>query len=179
MTVKVLPIAGVAPQGAFQGQYSNVNAGSDGTFTIDPRDLAYALGAGYVPARTDFEFYYTPTAPAAASAGLCFASAALSNGTKAIAANVQTSKGVARMRSQVVTGLTGGSSPTFYIGTSADLSVPVPPGAQDAVVVNEWLDGAIVAVVNAGTLNAAGKYTANTAPNATHNFGVSYTTLAQ
>jgi len=52
MTVLVIAAVGVTASGAFQGPNSgSVNAGSDGTFAIDPRDLAYALGAGCVPVR--------------------------------------------------------------------------------------------------------------------------------
>lgn len=230
-TLKVIAVPGIAQAGAFAGPNTGtVQAGSDGTFSIDPRDIPFAFGAGYVPARTDHRFYYTPVAVAAASAGLLFASAALSNGTKSIAANVDVmrevkavvlpgtvaitagtltltydandgtaaqvdaldlttalsttktlaaSKGVVRMRSQIVTGLTGGASPTFYIGTTAAIAVPVAAGAQDAAIVSELLDGAVVTVANAGTLSTAGIYTPNTAPNATHTFGVSYNTIAQ
>jgi hypothetical protein len=230
-TLKVIAIAGLAPSGGFSGPNSgNVAAGSDGTFTIDVRDIPFAYESGYVPARTDFRQYYTTTAPAAASAGLLFASAALSNGTKAIAANVDymrevkavvipgttaitagtltltydandgtasqvdaldlstavsttktlaASKGVMRMRSQIVTALAGGASPTFYIGTTASLALPIAPGAQNAAIISEMLDAAIVTVANAGTLSNAGIYTPNSAPNGTLKFGVNYTTIAQ
>jgi hypothetical protein len=230
-TLKVIAIPGLAQAGGFSGPNTGtVAAGSDGTFTIDVRDVPFAYGAGYVPARTDHRFYTTPVAVAAASAGLLFASAALSNGTKAIAANVDVmrevkavvlpgttaitagtltltydandgtaaqvdaldlttalsttktlaaSKGVMRMRSQIVTGLTGGTSPTFYIGTTAAIAVPVSPGAQNAAIVSEFLDSAIVTVANAGTLSTAGIYAPNSAPNATLKFGVSYNTIAQ
>jgi hypothetical protein len=230
MTVKVLAVSGVAPSGSFQGPNTgSVSAGADGTFTIDPRDMAFALGAGYVPARTDFRLH-SITTPAAASSGLLFASAALTNGTKAIAADVDVmrqiavvvipnspgitagtltltydandgtiaqvdvlplatpfntnlslfaSKGSSRMRSQVIAGLTGGGTPGIFIGTTAALAVPIPPGAQDAAIVSEFLDAAIVSVANAGALTSAGIYTPHTVPNATHNFAVTYNTLAQ
>lgn len=238
MTIKVIAIPGIAPVGAFQGPNSgNVAENSDGTFSIDPRDTVFAFGAGYVPARTDSRFYYTPTAPTLANVNLCFSSAGLSNGTLAVAANVDsmrpvtaivipgttaitagvltltyaandgtaaqvdalnlatplsttltisTTKGVLRLASQIVTGLTGGTSPTIQIGTSAAIAVPVPPGAQDAAIVSEFLDGAIVTAANAGTLTSSGTsasplgvYTPHTAPNSTHNFGVAYTTVSQ
>jgi hypothetical protein len=233
MTIKVIAIPGIAPVGAFQGPNSgSVTENSDGTFSIDPRDTIFAFGAGYVPARTENRFYYTPVGPATASSGLCFNSASLSNGTLAVAANVDVmrqvqavvlpgttaitagvltltyaandgtaaqvdalplatalsttltvsaSKGVLRMASQIVTGLTGGTSPTILIGTTAAIAVPVPPGAQDATIISEFLDSAVVTATNAGTLTTAplGVYTPHTAPNATHNFGVEYTTVAQ
>ena len=232
MTIKVIAIPGIAQVGAFQGPNSgSVAENSDGTFSIDPRDTIYAFGAGYVPARTEVRFH-TSSAPAVASAGLCFASASLANGTLAVAANVDVmrqvqalvfpgttaitagnlaltydandgtvaqvdnlslitalsttltltaSKGVLRMRSQIVTGLTGGTSPTIYIGTTAAVAVPVPEGAQDLTIVSEFLDAAVVTVANAGTLTTAplGVYTPHTAPNATHNFGIGYTAVAQ
>jgi hypothetical protein len=51
---------------------------------------------------------------------------------------VTASKGVMRMRSQIVTGLAGVSSPTFYTGTTAAVAVSIPPGTQDATIVSEF-----------------------------------------
>jgi hypothetical protein len=230
MTIKVIAIPGNTTVGAFQGPFSgSVSENADGTFSIDPRDTIFALAAGYVPARTESRWYYTPTAPAAANANLLYSSAGLSNGTLAVAANVDvmrpaqvviipgttaitagtltltyaandgtaaqvdalnlstalstnltltTTKGVLRMATQIVTLLAGGTSPTIQIGTNASISVPVPEGAQDLAIVSEFLDGAVVTATNAGTLGSPptlGAYLPHTAPNATHNFGVAYT----
>ena len=81
MTVLVIAAVGVTASGAFQGPNSgSVNAGSDGTFTIDPRDLAFALGAGYVPVRRQSHaFAPMVSAPATATAGRIVASVALTN----------------------------------------------------------------------------------------------------
>ena len=81
MTVLVIAAVGVTASGAFQGPNSgSVNAGSDGTFAIDPRDLAYALGAGYVPVRRQSHaFAPMVSAPATATAGRIVASVALTN----------------------------------------------------------------------------------------------------
>ena len=87
MTVLVIAAVGVTASGAFQGPNSgSVNAGSDGTFAIDPRDLAFALGAGYVPVRrSSHSFAPMVSAPAAATAGRIVASVALTNTSLTIA----------------------------------------------------------------------------------------------
>src|SRR5262245_54190605 len=93
MTVLVIAAVGVTPAGAFQGPFSgSVNASTtDGTFAIDPRDMAYALGAGYVPVgRQSHEFAPMVSAPATASVGAIVASVALTNTSLTIAANPDT-----------------------------------------------------------------------------------------
>lgn len=82
-TAQIIAIVGVAPVGAFQGPFSgSVSASAtDNTFTIDVRDLAYALGQGYVPVYHDTRWYETsPVLAAAASAGGVVNSVALANG---------------------------------------------------------------------------------------------------
>lgn len=88
MTVNVIGAVGVTPAGAFQGPFSgSVVANSDGTFSIDPRDQAFALGAGYIPARRETVFYTPSFAPAIKTVGAVVASAALSNTTLTIASS--------------------------------------------------------------------------------------------
>src|SRR5262245_21798238 len=92
MTVLVIAAVGVTASGAFQGPNSgSVNAASDGTFAIDPPDLAFALGAGYVPVRRQsHSFAPMVSAPAAATAGRIVASVALTNTSLTIANNPDT-----------------------------------------------------------------------------------------
>jgi hypothetical protein len=87
MTVLVIAAVGVTASGAFQGPFSgSVNAGSDGTFTIDPRDFAFALGAGFVPVRrSSHSFAPMVSAPGTATVGRIVASTSLANGSLSIA----------------------------------------------------------------------------------------------
>jgi len=86
MTVTVIGAVGVTPAGAFQGPFSGtVAANSDGTFTIDPRDQAYALGAGYIPARRETVHYVPKTAPTILTVGQIVTSVALSNTSLTVA----------------------------------------------------------------------------------------------
>lgn len=72
--------------GIIQGNYGTYQQASDGTFTVDTRDVPtlLALGASYISKRS--ASYTTPLAPAAASATAYIASTTMSNGTVAIAA---------------------------------------------------------------------------------------------
>ena len=116
MTIKVIAIPGIAPAGAFQGPNSgSVSENSDGTFSIDPRDTLSAFGADYVPARTDNR-YYTASAPAAANVNLCFSSAALANGTLAVAANVDVMRQVSAIIIPGAAAITSGDCPISSIG---------------------------------------------------------------
>src|SRR5215813_2508332 len=87
MTVLVIAAVGVTASGAFQGPNSgSVLAGSDGTFAIDPRDMAFALGAGYVPVRRQsHSFAQMVSAPRTATVGRIVASVALTNTSLTIA----------------------------------------------------------------------------------------------
>jgi hypothetical protein len=85
------------------------------------------------------------------------------------------SKGVLTVTSATVTGLTGGTSPKIQIGTTANLAVPLPPGAVDVTILKETNAAADVAV---GTLTNAGIWTPHAAPNASLIFGIAYSVIA-
>src|SRR5215831_12969681 len=86
MTVTVIDAVGGTPAGAFQGPFSgSVNANSDGTFSIDPRDQAFALAAGYIPARRETVQYVPKTAPTILTVRQIVSSVALGNTSLTIA----------------------------------------------------------------------------------------------
>ena len=230
-TTQVIAVPGAAPLGAFSGPFSgSVNATAiDNTFTIDVRDLAFAMGLGYVQVYKDSRFYSATPTPAAASVAGLVASVALANGaltlvaavpdamrqifmrvdpgTTGITAGVCTvtynandgtapqvdilqlatplstilstnlSKGVLTVASAVVSGLVGGTTPKIQFGTTAALAVPLPPGSVDVAILKEITDTADTSAT-LGTLTNAGIWTPHTVPNATHTFGVNYSTLA-
>jgi hypothetical protein len=79
-----------APTGA-GGMIETANSGNvfvatDGTVSVNPADVKDLMALGYQFALTTHDWYTTPCAPAAASAAVTVASAALSNGSLTIAA---------------------------------------------------------------------------------------------
>jgi hypothetical protein len=86
------------------------------------------------------------------------------------------SKGALVLQTPVVAGLVGGSSPKVQLDTTAALAVPIPPQSVDVTVLNESHDTSVNATL--GTITNAGLWTPNTAPNATHTFGVTYSTIS-
>lgn len=71
--------------GLIQGAYGNYQpSASDGSYTVDSRDVPPLLAAGFSYVRTQQQAYTLPLAPAAASVGGIVSSVALSNGTLAI-----------------------------------------------------------------------------------------------
>jgi hypothetical protein len=95
-TVLVIADVGLTPAG--QAQFPNsgsINAASDGTFSIDSRDLAFALGAGYIPVRRETHAEEPLVTPVAAAAiGTVVASVALTNTTLTVAGNPDTMREV-------------------------------------------------------------------------------------
>ena len=85
MTVQV-QLAGNGFGGVIQGQFGNYQAASDGTFTVDSRDVPPLLTQGMSYVKQLSNSYTLPLAPAAASVGHIVASGALSNGTVAVSA---------------------------------------------------------------------------------------------
>lgn len=70
--------------GLIQGNFGNYLPASDGTYTVDSRDVSPLLAAGFVYMKQTFASYTLPLAPGAATVGQIIASGALSNGTVAI-----------------------------------------------------------------------------------------------
>jgi methyl coenzyme M reductase subunit C len=125
----------------------------------------------------------------AITAGVCTVTYAANDGTAAqvdvlslvtalsTILSTNLSKGALTVASAVVSGLVGGTSPKIQLGTTAVLAVPLPPGSVDVTILKEITDGADTSAT-IGTLTNAGIWTPHTVPNATHTFGVSYSTLA-
>jgi hypothetical protein len=85
MTTQVMVPANGIPQ-SFEGPFSGVVAtNSDGSITIDTRDIPYAMSGGFLPAFTRLQNYQTSKAPAAVSASTIVASATPSNTALTIA----------------------------------------------------------------------------------------------
>jgi hypothetical protein len=229
-TAQIIAVPGVAPLGAFSGPFSGsvTAAAIDNTFTIDVRDLAGAMGQGYVPVYRDSRWHTATPTPAAPNVAAIVASVALANGALTIAANpdamrqvfmrvdpgttgitagvctvtynandgtagqvdilqlatplstilsTNLTKGALTVASAVVSGLVGGTTPKIQLGTNANLAVPLPPGSVDVTILKEITDGTDNSAT-LGTMNNAGIWTPHTVPNATHTFGVNYSTLA-
>ncbi len=101
--------------GVFQGNYGTYQATSDGTFTIDARDITPALLLGMTYVNKTFDAYYTGGAPAAASAAAYVSSASLSNGNLTIAAQPDVTRQAALVVGTGTTAVTAGSIALTYI----------------------------------------------------------------
>ena len=86
------------------------------------------------------------------------------------------SKGVLVLQTPVIAGLVGGTSPKVELDTNAAIAVPIPPGAVDVTVLNESHDTSVNTTL--GTITNAGIWTPNTAPNSTHTYGITYSTIS-
>lgn len=92
------------------------------------------------------------------------------------------SQGVAHLTSAVIAGITGGSSPTIQLGTTAAISLPISNVFAGLTVFKENVDnadeavGTVTTTGSAGANNLAVSVAPTTAPNGTHSytFGVSY-----
>lgn len=70
--------------GLIQGAWGNYQPSSDGSYTVDSRDVAPLLTQGFNYVRTQQAAYTLPLAPPAAVIGGVVSSGALSNGTLAV-----------------------------------------------------------------------------------------------
>ena len=128
-TAQVIAIAGLAPVGAFQGPNTgSVNASTvDSTFTIDIRDIPFALQAGYVPVYKDSrQSAPIVSTPAVATVGAIVASVALTNTSLTIAANPDTMRQVKMRVDPGTTAITAGVCTVTYAandGTAAQVDV--------------------------------------------------------
>jgi hypothetical protein len=225
---QLIKMAGNGVAGTVQGNFGTYTAASDGSYTIDSRDVPAMLLAGMTYLNQGSFSYYAPIAPAAASATAYIASTTLSNGALTFAnqpdvlrqaqlvvtqfaspgpsagtlaltyyandgstqvdtfnlnnANVtspytaQTSKGVAHFVTGTVSGLAG--TGYFSLGSTATLSVPVPPEfSGDITFLKETINTGDETVGTKSTVTL-GSIAPTTAPNATHTYSFFYTTLS-
>ena len=123
-TAQVIAVPGVAPLGAFSGPFSgSVNATAiDNTFTIDVRDLSFAMGQGYVPVYRDSRQHPANPTPAAASVGGIVNSVALANGALTIAANPDAMRQVFMRVDPGTTAITAGVCTVTYAANDGTLA---------------------------------------------------------
>jgi hypothetical protein len=86
--IKLQAPAGVTGVVQASGTQQTYQIGADGGVTVDPFDVTALLRAGFTYVANNFGWYDTLKGVAAASVALLVASAALSNGTKSVAAQV-------------------------------------------------------------------------------------------
>jgi hypothetical protein len=215
-------LAGGGFGGQIQGNFGIYQANTDGSFTVDSRDVPSLLTLGMAYVKQSNRDITLPMAPAAAAVGGVVSSGALSNGTVAVttqptvmrpvnveigtgttpitAGNVSVtylgndgvvttdnvsavialstsetvglSKGVQSISNITVSGLVGGTAPWIRLSTTAQISLPVDPGAIDFAVNREYDAGATVAVGTLGT--ALASIAPTTAPNGTVTYSFSY-----
>jgi len=156
-------LAGNGLGGTLQGAYGTYNAASDGSFTVDVRDAAACLAAGMSYMRNAGEYFLTPVAPRAASAGRIGASTALSNGPIAIANAVDVGRALNVIISNGSTPLTAGAVVVAYKGMDNALHTDSVSAAACAVstVITQPLSRAVAVVQTmyiTGIAGGAGAY---------------------
>ena len=102
--------------GLIQGAYGNYQQSTDGSYTVDARDVPPLLTKGFTYVRQTSQAYTLPAAPAAATIGAIVASGALSNGTVAITANPDVPRPVNVEWDAGTIALSAGSIAVTYIG---------------------------------------------------------------
>lgn len=102
--------------GVIMGNFGTYTASSDGTFTVDTRDVPPLLAQGLSYVATQTDSYATPIPPAAASVGAIVASGALSNGTVAVTAQPDVMRPVNVEVGTGTTAITAGSIAITYRG---------------------------------------------------------------
>lgn len=98
------------------GQFGNYQAASDGTVTVDSRDVPALLAAGMGYITNAGDFYTTPAAPAAATAGQIVASAALSTGAVSIANQPDVMRQVQFVFGTGTVAISAGAVSVTYVG---------------------------------------------------------------
>jgi hypothetical protein len=114
MTTQVMIPVGAVPE-SFQGPYSGtvLPSATDGSITIDTRDIAVAMNAGFLPAFTRVRNYQTAHAPAAASSSTIVSSVTMVNGSLTIAAQPDQSR---QLQFVVSTGTVSITAGTLVVG---------------------------------------------------------------
>lgn len=127
MTIKLQSPAGTTGIVQSSATQQNYTVGADGTVTVDPSDVPALLRAGYVYVTNAFRWVDLFKGVVAASAALLVASAALSNGSKAVAAQPDVPRQGQAIVIPGTTAITAGSLTLTYI-------------ANDGTVVADALD---------------------------------------
>lgn len=109
-------LAGSGFGGLVQGNWGNYQAASDGTFTVDTRDVSALLTLGMNYVRIQNQSFTLPLAPPAASVGGVVSSGALSNGTVAVTVQPTVMRPVNVEVGTGTTAITAGSVAVTYIG---------------------------------------------------------------
>lgn len=121
-TVKLFAPAGSG--GSIQTAFSGtVFVQSDGTVTVDARDVANLVQLGYEFAITRHAVYVTPCMPIAAAAAVTVASATISNGTLSIAAQPDVPRQLQTIINPGTTAITAGNLALTYTANDGTTQV--------------------------------------------------------
>jgi hypothetical protein len=143
--LQIAPPAGAGLGGYIQGLWGNYQPNSDGSYTVDSRDVSPLLVAGFTYVRQSTLSYTLPLAPGAATVGQIVASGALSNGTVAIThqpdtmrpVNVEVGTGTAAITAGTVTTVyvaNDGTTQTDVLSLACPASSAVTQGLSKGVV---------------------------------------------
>lgn len=102
--------------GVIQGNWGTYQQGTDGSYTVDTRDIPPLLANGFAYVKQASRSYTLPLAPGAAAIANIVASGALSNGTVAVTAQPDTMRPVNVEVGTGTTAITAGTVAVTYVG---------------------------------------------------------------
>jgi hypothetical protein len=148
--------------GVIQGNFGTYQANSDGSFTVDTRDVSTLLALGFTYMNKNTTAYTTTKPPAAASATAIVASTALSNGTVAVTANPDVLRQVELIVGAGTLAITAGSLAATYIGNDGvpgtdTLSLSCPASATVTQYLTRGVD-TITSLVVSGLVGGASPF---------------------
>jgi|SRR5580692_5525190 hypothetical protein len=114
--VQMAAPSGAGLGGVIQGGFGTYPPASDGSYTVDTRDVIPLLGAGYSYVKQISNSYTLPLAPLAAGIGHVVASGALSNGTVAVSNQPDVMRPVNVEVGTGTTAITAGNIAVTYLG---------------------------------------------------------------
>ena len=144
--------------GLVQGNFGSYMPSSDGTYSVDTRDVPALLAAGFIYMKQSVGAYTLPLAPAASAVtGVIIASGALSNGALSIAAQPDVMRPVKIAVGTGTTAITAGTVTVVYTandGTTQTDTLSLACALSSAVT--QTLSKGVVTITSATVAGVAG-----------------------
>ena len=123
--IQVAVPASIGIAGLIQGNFGTYQPNSDGTYTVDTRDIPPLLVVGFNYVKQTSSAYTLPLAPAAATVGRVVASGALSNGTVSVSNQPDTMRPVTVEVGTGTTAITAGTVTVAYVANDGQTQTDV------------------------------------------------------
>ena len=160
MTIKVALQTGGTAVGNFYGRNSGLVAvNSDGTFSIDPRDLGDALRNGYTTVYNDTKQSTFALAPLVATVGKFVNSTTLANGTLSVAAQPDVPRGANVVVAPGSPGVTAGTLTVVYVandGSNPQTDVVSLVGNPNSLPFTSPLSKGVLSITSATVAGLSG-----------------------